>query len=185
MLNYCIDKRHTYLQERFHRCPQRESVDNQTDTLYFMEYFGYHINMKISSVIKYRNLFILVATFSVLCLSPLADIHFEVNSNEKAYVHGREHNETNFSMLIHELLFTQLQHTLDNVIPGIFYPSLKTNKNLSLKGNASSSYSQAFCSSNSQTITIHPLKGVALLHDHKRAVGTFSREYSGLSPPLV
>jgi hypothetical protein len=141
--------------------------------------------MIISSAIKYRNLFILVATFCVLCLSPLADMHFEVNSNEKGYVHGQEHNETNFSMLIHELLFTQLQHTLDNVIPGISYSPVKAIKNISLKGNTSSSYSQAVCSSNSQTITIYLSKGVALLHDHKRAVGTFDREYSGLSPPLV
>jgi len=141
--------------------------------------------MIISSAIKYRNLFILVATFCVLCLSPLADMHFEVNSNEKSYVHGQEHNETNFSMLIHELLFTQLQHTLDNVIPGISYSPVKAIKNISLKGNTSSSYSQAVCSSNSQTITIYLSKGVALLHDHKRAAGTFDREYSGLSPPLV
>ena len=141
--------------------------------------------MKISSVIKYRNLFILVATFCVLCLSPLADMHFEVNSNEKGYVHGREHNETNFSMLIHELLFAQLQHTLDNVIPGISYSPVKAIKNISLKGNTSSSYSQSVCSSNSKTITIYLWKGVVLQHDHKRAVGTFSREYSGLSPPIV
>jgi len=141
--------------------------------------------MKISSVIKYRNLFILVATFCVLCLSPLADMHFEVNSNEKGYVHGREHNETNFSMLIHELLFAQLQHTLDNVIPGISYSPVKAIKNISLKGNTSPSYSQAVCNANSQTITVYLLKGVVLLHDHKRAVGTFSREYSGLSPPIV
>ena len=141
--------------------------------------------MKISSVIKYRNLFILVATFCVLCLSPLADIHLEGSTETRSYTHGQEHNETNFSMLIHELLFAQLQHTLDNVIPGISYPSLKTNKNLSLKGNAFSSYSQAVCSSNSQSITVYLLKGVVLPHDHKRAVGTFSREYSGLSPPIV
>jgi hypothetical protein len=141
--------------------------------------------MIISSAIKYRNLFILVATFCVLCLSPLADMHFEVNSNEKGYVHGREHNETNFSMLIHELLFAQLRHTLDNVIPGISYSPVKAIKNISLKGNTSPSYSQAVCNANSQTITVYLLKGVVLLHDHKRAVGTFSREYSGLSPPIV
>lgn len=153
--------------------------------LYFTEHFGYHINMKISSAIKYRNLFILVTIFCVLCLSPLADIHLEGSTETRSYTHGQEHNETTFSILIHELLFTQLQHTLDNVIPGISYPSVKKNKNLSFKGNASSSYSQAVCSSNSQTITVHLLKGVALLHDHKRAVGTFAREYSGLSPPIV
>ena len=141
--------------------------------------------MKISSVIKYRNLFILVATFFVLCLSPLADIHLEGSTEKSTYTHGREHNETNFSMLLHELLFTQLQHTLDNVIPGISYPSIKTNKNLSLKGNTSPSYSQAVCNANSQTITVHLLKGVALLHDHKRVEVTFFQKYSGLSPPFL
>jgi len=141
--------------------------------------------MKISSAIKYRNLFILVATFFVLCFSPLADIHLEGSTETRSYTHGQEHNETNFSMLIHELLFIQLQHTLDNVIPGISYPSIKTNKNLSLKGNAFSSYPQVVCNANSQTITVYLLKGVALLHDNKRAAGTFSREYPGLSPPLV
>jgi len=153
--------------------------------LYFMDYFRYHINMKISSAIKYRNLFILVATFCVLCLSPLADIHLEAGTETRSYTHGQEHNETNFSMLIHELLFAQLQHTLDNVIPGVSYPLIKTNKSLSLKGNSSSSYSQAVYNSNSQTITVHLLKGVAPLHDHKRAVGTFAQVYSGLSPPFV
>lgn len=143
--------------------------------------------MKVLSAIKCKTLFILVTTFWVLCFSPLADVHIEGNSEEKSYVHGREHNEKNFSMLIHELLFTQLRHTLDNVIPGIFYLPVKINKNISLKGNtsSSSSYPHALCSSNAQTITIHLLKGIAHLHDHKRAVGTFSREYSGLSPPLV
>jgi len=141
--------------------------------------------MKLSSAIKYRNLFILVTISCVLCLSPLADIHLEGSTETRSYTHGQEHNETIFSMLIHELLFTQLQHTLDNVIPGISYPSVKINKNISLKGNTSPSYSQARYNANSQTITVHLLKGVALLHDHKRAVGTFSREYSGLSPPLV
>lgn len=141
--------------------------------------------MKVLSVMRCRNLFILVVTFSVFCLSPLADIHLEGSTETRSYTHGQDHNETTFSMLIHELLFTQLRHTLDNVFPGISYPAVKTNKNISLKGNASSSYSQAVCSSNSETITVHLLKGVALLHDYKRTVGTFFREYSGLSPPLV
>jgi len=141
--------------------------------------------MKISSAIKYRNLFILVATFFVLCLSPLADIHLEGSTEKSSYTHGREHNETNFSMLLHELLFTQLQHTLDNVITEISYKPVKAIKNISLKGNTSPSYSQAVCNANSQTITVHLLKGVVLLHDHKRAAGKFSREYPGLSPPLV
>jgi len=150
-----------------------------------MEYFGYDINMEMSSKNKCRNLFILVATFFVLCLSPLADIHLEGSIEKRSYTHGREHNETNFSMRIHELLFTQLHHTLDNVIPGISYPSVKKNKNIAVKGNAASSYSQAVCSSNVQSIIVPLLKGVALLHDHKRAVGAFSLDYSGLSPPIV
>ena len=154
-------------------------------TLCCKGHFRYHINMKISSSIKCRNFLILVATFCVLCLSPLADLHLEDGTETRSYTHGQAHNETVFSMLIHELLFTQLRHTLDNVIPEVSYPSLKTNKNLSLKGNTSSSYSQALCPANSHTITVHLLKGVVLLHDHKRAVGTFAREYSGLSPPSV
>jgi hypothetical protein len=141
--------------------------------------------MKSSSAIKYRNLFILVTIFCILCLSPLADIHLEGSSETKSYTHGQKHNETIFAMFLHEVLFNQLQHTLDNVFPGISYPSVKTNKNISIKGKASSSYPQAVCISNYQTITVQLLKGVALLYDHKRAVGTFSREYSGLSPPLV
>jgi hypothetical protein len=141
--------------------------------------------MIISSAIKYRNLFILVATFCVLCLSPLADIHLESSTETRSYTHGKEHNETTFSMLIHELLFTQLQHTLDNVITEISYAPVKAIKNISLKGKTSQSYSQDVCTADSQTITVHLLKGVAFLHDHKRAVGTFSRESSGLSPPLV
>ena len=160
-------------------------MGNDSNKLFSGEYFRYHITMKASLVARYRNLFILIATFCVLCLSPLADMHFEVSSNEKSFVHGREHNETIFSMRIHELLFTHLQHTLDNVIPGISYSPVKVIKNVSLKGNTTSSYSQALCSSNSQTITVHLWKGVVLLHDHKRAVGTFAREYSGLSPPSV
>jgi hypothetical protein len=141
--------------------------------------------MKISSAIKYRNLFILATIFCILCLSPLADIHLEGSTETRSYTHGQEHNETIFSMLIHELLFTQLRHTLDNVIPGISYLPTKAIKNISLKENTSPSYSQAVCSSNSQTITEHLLKGVALLHDHKRVEGTFFQKYSGLSPPFL
>jgi len=141
--------------------------------------------MLISSAIRYRNLFFLAAFFCVLCLSPLADIHLEGSSETKSFTHGQKHNETIFAMFLHEVLFNQLQHTLDNVFPGISYPSVKINKNVSLKGNTSSSYSQAVCSSNSQKIAVHLLKGIVFLRDHKRAVGTFSRVYSGLSPPIV
>lgn len=141
--------------------------------------------MKISSVIKYRNLFILATIFCILCLSPLADIHLEGSTETRSYTHGQEHNETIFSMLIHEILFTQLRHTLDNVTLGFSHRALKANKSISLKGKASTSYPQAVCSSNSQTITEHLLKGVALLHDHKRVEGTFFQKYSGLSPPFL
>lgn len=141
--------------------------------------------MKVPTAIHYRNLFILVATFLVLCFSPLADIHLEGKSNEKSYVHGREHSEKSFSMLIHEILFTHLQHTLDHVILGLSHRSLKAHKSISTKGTVTSSHPQAVCSTNSKTITVYLLKGIALQHDHKRTVGTFSREYSGHSPPLV
>ena len=87
---------------------------------------------------------------------------------------------------IHEALFTHLQHTLDNVIPGISYPSVKRNKNVSLKGKASSSYSQAVCISNSQMITEHLLKGVATpTMIIKEQLARLLEEYSGLSPPIV
>lgn len=99
--------------------------------LYFTEYFGYHINMKISLVIRYRNLFILFATFCVLGLSPLADIHIEGSPEKKSYIHGLEHSETSFLMLIHELLFTQLKHTLDHVTIGLSHRTLKENKSIS------------------------------------------------------
>ena len=86
--------------------------------------------MLISSAIRYRNLFFLAAFFCVLCLSPLADIHLEGSSETKSFTHGQKHNETIFAMFLHEVLFNQLQHTLDNVFPGISYPSVNINKNL-------------------------------------------------------
>jgi hypothetical protein len=153
--------------------------------LYFTKSFIYNINMKVSSVIKYRNLFILVATFWVLCLSPLTDMHLEGSIEMKSYIHGREHNETIFSMLIHELLFTHLQHTLDHITLGLSHRTFKANKSLSSKGPASSSYPQAVCYSNSQTIAVHLSKSIELLHENKRIADTYSREFSGLSPPTV
>ena len=153
--------------------------------LYYKEYFGYHINMKISSAIKYRNLFILATIFCVLCLSPLADIHLEGSTETRSYTHGQDHNETIFSMLIHELLFTQLRHTLDDVTLGFSHRDLKANKSISSKGKASTSYPQVVCISIFETITVHLLKGVALLHNHKRVEGTFFQKYSGLSPPFL
>src|SRR4030042_4927564 len=132
-----------------------------------MEYFGYHINMKISSVIKYRNLFVLVATFCVLCLSPLADIHLEGSTETKSYTHGQEHNETIFSILLHEILFTHLQHTLDHITLGVSHQTLKKSKNLSSEGTVFSFYPQAVCASKSQTTDIHLLTSIVLLHDNK------------------
>ena len=139
--------------------------------------------MKALPAIQYRNIFILVATFWVLCLSPLADIHLEVNSNEKSYVHGQEHSETSLSMFIHELLFTHLQHTLDHITLGVSHQTLKKSKNLSSEGTVFSFYPQAVCASKSQTTDIHLLTSIVLLHDNKGVAGTYSREFSGLSPP--
>ncbi len=139
--------------------------------------------MTVSSAIKYRTLFILVATFWVLCFSPLADIHFEGNFKENSYVHRREPIETSVLMLIHELLFTHLQHTLDHVTLGFSHRALKANKSISSKGTVSTSYPQIVCSSNPRASTAHLTSSIAFLHDHKRASGMFSREYSGLSPP--
>jgi len=141
--------------------------------------------MKVLSAIQYRNLFILVATFLVFCFSPLADIHLEGNSNEESHVHGREHNEKSFSMLIHELLFTQLQHTLDHVTLGFSHRSLNANKSISSKRTVSSSYPQAVCNSNFQTNAVHLLTSIVPLRDNKRTAGSYSRKYSGLSPPTV
>jgi hypothetical protein len=141
--------------------------------------------MKSSLTARYRTLFILVATFIVLCLSPLADIHLEGSSETKSFAHDQRHNETIFAMFLHEVLFTQLRHTLDNVFPGISYPSVKTYKSVPLKGKLSTSFSQAICCFNLQTITPPLLINTATLCDDKKAFVTFYREYSGLSPPLV
>src|SRR4030043_1656841 len=110
--------------------------------LYYKEYFGYHINMKISSAIKYRNLFILATIFCVLCLSPLADIHLEGSTETTGYTHGRGHNESLFSLFIHELLFSHLQHTFDHVTLGVSHQTLQKIKNLASKGTVFSSYTQ-------------------------------------------
>lgn len=141
--------------------------------------------MKMSSAIRYRNLFILVATFSVLCLSPLADIHSEVTSNEKSYVHGREHNETIFPLFIHELLFSQLQHTFDHVTLGISHQTLQKSKNLAFKGTAFSSNTQPIFASNSKTIAVYSSTPIKFLHKNKQTTGIYSRELSGLSPPDI
>ena len=162
-----------------------DHMDNDSNKLFSAEYFGYHINMLISSAIRYRNLFFLAAFFCVLCLSPLADIHLEGSSETKSFTHGQKHNETIFAMFLHEVLFNQLQHTLDNVFPGISYPSVNINKNTPLKGKIFTSFSQTVCNANSQMITEHLVKGVVPFNDNERAVDTFSRNYSGLSPPLV
>jgi hypothetical protein len=75
-------------------------------------------SMKVLSAIKYRNFFILVATFRVLFLSPLVDIYLRVASKRRVLFMDK-HNETSFSLLIHELLFTHLQHTFDHVTLGL------------------------------------------------------------------
>jgi hypothetical protein len=145
----------------------------------------YNINMKAASVMRYRNLLILVATFSVLCLSPLADIHFEVNFNEKSYTHGREHNESLFSLFIHELLFSHLQHTFDHATLGVSRQTLQKSKNLASKGSVFSSSTQPLIASNSQTISVHSSTPITFLHKNKQKAGIYSRELSGLSPPNI
>lgn len=141
--------------------------------------------MKTASVIKYRNLFILVATFCILCISPLADVHFEGNTDTRSYNHGQKHNETNFSMLIHELLFTHLQHTFDHVTLGVSLQTFKKSKNLTSKGTAFLSYTQSIFASNSQPISVHCSTPIKYLHKNERKAGIYSRELSGLSPPSI
>jgi len=141
--------------------------------------------MKVLSASQYRNLFVLVATFLVLCLSPLADIHLEVSSTEKSYVHGREHNESLFSLFIHELLFSHLQHTFDNVTLGVSHQTLQKSKNLASKGTVFSSYTQPIFASNPQTISAHSSTPMKFLHKNKQKAVIYSRELSGLSPPNI
>jgi hypothetical protein len=141
--------------------------------------------MRVLSASQYRNLFVLVATFLVLCLSPLADIHLDVNSTEKSYVHGREHNESLFSLFIHELLFSHLQHTFDHVTLVVSHQTLQKSKNLASKGTVFSSYTQPIFASNSQTISVHSSTPIKFLHKNKQKAGIYSRELSGLSPPNI
>lgn len=139
----------------------------------------------MSLPIRYRNLFILLATFFVLCLSPLADIHIESSPEEESYVHGRDHNETCFHLFLHELFFTYLQHTFDHVTLNLSHHALKAEKNISHKGIASSSHLQAVCNTTAQTLTFQLLTGRSLLPGNKRTAGTYSQEFSGLSPPSI
>lgn len=148
-------------------------------------YFRYNRNMKVLSVMRYRNIFILVATFCVLCLSPLADIHLERNTEERSYTHGREHNESLFSLFIHELLFFHLQHTFDHVTLGVSHQTLQKSKILASKGSVFSSYTQPIFASNSQTISVHSSTSIKFLHKNKQKAGIYSRELSGLSPPNI
>jgi len=159
-------------------------MDNDSNKLFSGECFRYHIKMKASLVARYRNLFILIATFSVLCLSPLADIHFEVNLSEKAYVHGREHNETIFPLFIHELLFTHLQHTFDHVTLGISHQTLKKTQNISSNKPVSLFHAKAVYNSSFQTTPAYLQKGIVFLLDPTWKTDIFSQEYSGLSPPI-
>ena len=139
----------------------------------------------MSSAIRYRNLFILLATFCVLCLSPLADIHIESSPEKESYVHAQEHNETCFHLFLHELLFTYLQHTFDHVTFNLSHHTLKADKNISYKAKASSSHLQAVCNTTSQTLTVQLSTGRSLLPGNRRTAGTYSQEFSGLSPPSV
>lgn len=154
------------------------------------EYFGYNIgynnsNMKVTSVIRYRNLFILVATFAVLCLSPLADIHFEGSTEERSYTHGRVHHELLLSLFIHELLFTHLQHTFDHVTLGVSHQTLQKSKILASKGTAFSSNTQTVLALNSKNIVAHSSAPIRFLQKDKHIAGIYSRKLSGLSPPNI
>ena len=127
-----------------------------------------------------RNVLILLATFVVLCLSPLADIHFEANSDEESYVHGQEHSETIFELFIHELLFTHLQHTFDHVTLGISPQTAKKSKQLTFKGVAFSYCVQP--ASVSIAVRSSPFR---FLNKNKRTSGVYFQELSGLSPPII
>jgi malate/lactate dehydrogenase len=159
-------------------------MNNDGNKLFSGEYFGYHINMKGYLITRYRNLFILIATFFVLCLSPLADIHFEVNSHEKVYVHGQDHSETSFPLFIHELLFSHLQHTFDHVTLGISHQTLKKGQNILSEKTVSSFHSKAVSNSRLQSNTAYLQKDNAVLLDPIWTTGIVSQEYSGLSPPI-
>lgn len=141
--------------------------------------------MNISTTIRYRNLFILIATFCVLCLSPLADIHLEGSTETKSYTHGQEHNETTFSMLIHELLFIHLQHTFDHLTLGVSHQNLQKSKNLTSKRTIFSTYTQPIFDSNYQTIAVYSSTSINFLHKNKQKAGIYSRKLSGLSPPNI
>ena len=54
----------------------------------------------------------LVPFFCVLCLSPLADIHFEDSNGTRSYTHGQEHSEATFSMLIHDASYSSAIHSI-------------------------------------------------------------------------
>jgi hypothetical protein len=161
-----------------------DHMNNDSNKLSSGEYFGYHIKMEGYLVTRYRNLFILFATFLVLCLSPLADIHFEVNLNEKAYVHGRKHNETIFPLFIHELLFTHLQHSFDHITFGISHQTLKKCQNISSKKTVSSFHAKAVHNTICQTKIASPKKDIVVLLDPLWTTEIFSQKYSGLSPPF-
>ena len=66
-------------------------------------------NIKILSVIKYRNNFIFVAIFWVLFLLPIVEIDLRVASKKKV-LSMDEHNETSFSLLMYELFFPLATH---------------------------------------------------------------------------
>jgi len=132
---------------------------------------------------KYRNLSVLLVISWVLCLSPLADIHLEKNSVEEVgYVHGPTHSETNFSMFLHELLFTHLKHTLDHVIFRVSDRTGKTNK-IAFSKEPALFCTQVYRDSVSQFFTVQAMNR-DLIHN-KCTERTYSWESSGLSPPTL
>jgi hypothetical protein len=141
--------------------------------------------MKVSTAIKCRNLFILIATFCVLCLSPLADVHIENSSEQKNYVYERKHNETYFPLLLHELLFTYLQHTFDHITLGVSHQTLKKSKNHVSKETTFSSITQTVLASNSQNLAVYSSTAIKLFYKNKQIAGIYSQELSGLSPPNI
>jgi hypothetical protein len=142
--------------------------------------------MKVVSVIRYRNLFILVATLAVLCLSPLAGIHFEGSSTEeRSYTHGRVHHESLFLLFIHELLFAYLQHTFDDVTLGISHHTLQKSKDLASKGTAFSFNTHTVLASNFPSLAVCSSITIKFLQKDKQTAGIYSRELSGLSPPYI
>lgn len=142
------------------------------------------LNITMLTAIRFRNFFILLATFCVLCLSPLADIHVESCPDNESYVHGQGHHETCFHLFLHELLFTYLQHTFDHVNLNLSHQTLKSDKSTSCKGIASS-HPQAICNDDSQLPAVHLSTSKSTLPGNRKTAGLYSQDFSGLSPPSI